>query len=162
PGAALMLSTAIDQVLAVYERVLKIRKLRDDLRGSGLRQETVEQIEDDAAGLVEDEIPAIVRGLMQHVEVTDSGRSHEIEIAIDRSVRGVAKRVDHGFRLTVRAGPAPEPEESDGEAIEGNGESEGVMGLAAIREQVIENQKRADFQELAGEPILRQLGSGAA
>lgn len=32
--------------------------------------------------------------------------------------------------------------------------------LAAIRELVIENQKRAEYQELAGEPILRDLGAG--
>jgi len=93
---------------------------------------------------------------------TDDGRRNEIEIAITKSVRGIAKRVDHGFRMTVRAGPPPEADEVDGEDGEGgDGDGGAAAELAAIRELVIENQKRAEYQELAGEPILRELGAGS-
>jgi hypothetical protein len=84
-----------------------------------------------------------------------------IEVAVTKSVRGIAKRVDHGFRMTVRAGPPPEPDEVGGENGEsGDGDGDDAAELAAIRQLVIENQKRADYQELAGEPILRELGAG--
>jgi len=164
PGAALLLSKAIDGVLAVYERVLKIRKLRQELTDVGLKSETVDAIETDATEIVEREIPTIVQQVMEGAASlpTDDGRRNEIEIAITKSVRGIAKRVDHGFRMTVRAGPPPEADEVDGEDGEGgDGDGGAAAELAAIRELVIENQKRAEYQELAGEPILRELGAGS-
>lgn len=163
PGAALLLSKAIDGVLAVYERVLTIRKLRQDLTDAGLKSETVAAIETDATEIVDREIPNIVREVMEGAAAlpSDDGRRNEIDVAITKSVRGIAKRVDHGFRMTVRAGPPPEPDEADKDDGEGgDGDGNAAAKLAAIRELVIENQKRADYQELAGEPILRELGAG--
>jgi hypothetical protein len=163
PGAALLLSKAIDGVLAVYERVLKIRKLRQELTDAGLKADTVDAIETDATEMVDREVPSIVREVVEGAAAlpTDDGRRNEIEVAITKSVRGIAKRIDHGYRMTVRAGPAPEPDEVDDEDGEGgDGEGGAAAELAAIRELVIENQKRADYQELAGKPILRELGAG--
>lgn len=160
PGAALLLSKAIDGVLAVYERVLRIRKLRQELSDAGMKPETVDAIEQDATEMVEREIPGIVREVMEGAAALPSdGRRHEIEVAITKSVRGIAKRVDHGFRMTVRAGPPPD--EGDGEEDSGEGGDGGAGAtLAAIRDLVIENQRRAEFHELAGEPILKELGGG--
>jgi hypothetical protein len=160
PGAALLLSKAIDGVLAVYERVLRIRKLRQELNEAGIRPETVDAIEQDATEMVEREIPGIVREVMEGAAALPSdGRRNEIEVAITKSVRGIAKRVDHGFRMTVRAGPPTD--EEDGEPEDGgDGDGGAAATLAAIRELVIENQRRAEFHELVGEPILKELGGG--
>lgn len=160
PGAALLLSKAIDGVLGVYERVLRIRKLRQELNDAGIKPETVEAIEQDATEMVEREIPGIVREVMDGAAALPSdGRRHEIEVAITKSLRGIAKRVDHGFRMTVRAGPPPE--EEDGGEGDGDGSDGGASAtLAAIRQLVVENQRRAEFHELVGEPILRELGEG--
>jgi hypothetical protein len=158
PGAAVLLSKAIDGVLAVYERVLRIRKLRQELREAGLTEETIENVEQDATELVDREIPSIVREAMEGAStLTTDSRRHEIEIALTHSVRGIARRVDHGFRMTVRAGPLPEADEDeDG----GTSPDDFVAQVAAARDLVIENQRRADTQELAGDPILRELGLG--
>lgn len=160
PAAALLLSKAIDGVLAVYERVLKIRKLRQELSEAGLQAVTVEAIEHDATDMVEREIPAIVKAVMDTAQgLPDDGRRHEIEMAVTRSVRGIAKRTDHGFRMTVRAGPPPERDDGE-EGHGGDGDGGGAAELARIRELVVENQRRSEFHELAGEPILRELDEG--
>jgi hypothetical protein len=156
PAAALMLSKAIDGVLAVYERVLNIRKLRGELGVSGLSAATVAAIEKDATDLVELEVPKIVQAVLETAASTsDPGRRHEIEIAIDKSVRGIAKRVDVGFRLSVRAGPVVEV--GDDADSSGNGVSN--LELATIREIVVNNQRRAEMLEAVGEPILQALSS---
>lgn len=158
PGAAVLLSKAIDGVLAVYERVLRIRKLRQELREAGLPEETVERVEQDATELVEREIPTIVRNVMERAaSMSEDGRRNEIEIAVTRSVRGIVRRVDNGFRMTVRAGPPPEPDEADGEGPDSHPPS---SQIAAARNLVLESQRRADSQELVGDPILRELAAG--
>ena len=148
PGAALLLSKAIDSVLAVYERVLRIRKLRQELSDAGTSQELIGAIQDDATDMVEREIPAIVREALEGAAAlpTEEGRRNEIEVAITKSVRGIAKRVDHGFRMTVR-GPAPAPEPEDADTPSDNGGGGDAAKLAAIRELVVENQRRAEFHE---------------
>lgn len=157
PGAAVLLSKAIDGVLAVYERVLRIRKLRQELREAGLPEETIERVEQDATELVEREIPAIVRDVMEGAaSMSDGGRRNEIEIAINRSVHGIVRRVDHGFRMTVRSGPPPEEDAGDEAPDSGPLNPQ----VAAARNLVIDNQRRADAQELVGDPILRELGRG--
>jgi hypothetical protein len=161
PGAAVLLSKAIDGVLAVYERILRIRSLRQELSEAGTSADLVDAIQDDATEMVDREIPAIVERVLEGAAnlLADEGRRHEIEIAVTRSVRGIAKRVDHGFRLTVRAGPAPEEDAGEGGDESGDGGGDAAETLAAIRDLVIENQRRAEFHELVGEPILRELGS---
>lgn len=158
PPAALFLSKAIDGVLTVYERVLKIRKLRAELAGAGLQEATIGTIEQDATEMVEREIPSIVREVLAGATglTSDNGRQNEIEIALTKSVAGIARRIDHGFRMTVRAGPPVETDETDenGEPI---GPSDAEIALNALRAQVIDNQRRADAQALEGEPILREL-----
>lgn len=159
PGAALLLSQAIDGVLGVYERVLRIRKLRQELSDAGLQPETVDAIEQDATEMVEREIPDIVRQVMEQATgLPADGRSNEIEVAITKSVRGIAKRTDHGFRMTVRAGPPSEPQADDEE--DGSDSDGEATELARIRELVVENQRRAEYHQLDGEPILRELGTG--
>lgn len=158
PSAALLLSKAIDGVLGVYERVLKIRKLRGELADAGLQEATIGTIEQDATEMVEREIPAIVREVLAGAAglTSDNGRQNEIEIALTKSVAGIARRIDHGFRMTVRAGPPVENNETD-EDGEPAALTDAEIALNTLRAQIVDNQRRADTQELEGEPILREL-----
>lgn len=138
---------------------MRIRKLRQELSDAGLQPETVDAIEQDATEMVEREIPDIVRQVMEQATgLPADGRSNEIEVAITKSVRGIAKRTDHGFRMTVRAGPPSEPQADDEE--DGSDSDGEATELARIRELVVENQRRAEYHQLDGEPILRELGTG--
>ncbi len=162
PGAALLLSKAVDGVLSVYERVLKIRKLRNELGDSGLEDATIETIERDATNMVEREIPLIVQQVMAGAAnlTADEGRQNEIEIALTRSVAGIARRVDHGFRMTVRAGPPVHVEESDDD--EERTPTAAEIQLQELRAEIVNNQRRAESQELEGEPILRELAADSS
>jgi hypothetical protein len=68
------------------------------LTDAGLNSETVDAIELDATEIVDREIPNIVREVMEGAAAlpTDGGRRNEIEVAITKLVRGIAKRVDPG------------------------------------------------------------------
>jgi len=161
PVAALLLSKAIGGVLAVYERVLTIRKLRQELETSGLPAKTIRAIESDATAMMENNIPTIVRDVLEAAQsLPGDGRKQEIEVAISKSVRGIAKRTDRGFRISVRAGPPFEPEDSGDDHDEDRNGGSKQAELARIRELVVENQRRAELHELVGEPILRELDAG--
>ena len=151
PQAALLLSIAVDRILVAYERVLNIRKLRAELKTSGVEDDDLERVDQRANSMVDDAIPGIVAEVMAAAaDMTTDGRRNEIEIELTKSVRSIARKVDHGFRITVRTEPLPADEQ---DPDDGSYPPDAGL-LERINRAVLDNQVRATFQELPGEPIL--------
>jgi hypothetical protein len=151
PQAAVLLSIAVDRVLVAYERVLNIRKLRAELRTSGVEDDDLERVDRRANSMVDDAIPRIVADVMAAAQdMGTDGRRNEIAIELTKAVRSITRKVDHGLRITVRTEPLPV---DDAVPDDGSNPPDAAL-LERINREVLQNQVRATFQELPGEPIL--------
>ncbi len=63
--------------------------------------------------------------------------------------------------MTVRAGPPLEVEEA-GDDDEERTPTPAELELQRLRDEIVNNQRRADSQQLEGEPILRELSVAAS
>ncbi len=146
PEVAAYLSTAIDRVLMLYDRILTIRKTRKELKEAGLPDATLAAIDADANELFAQQVPTIVKEILTSAGRDESdGRYFELETELTKSVEHLGYRIDHGFKLTVRTGPANaggEAEPLDERQLE-------------VRRVVLQNQTRSSTRALDGEPILQ-------
>jgi hypothetical protein len=101
--------------------------------------------------MVDDAIPGIVAEVVAAAaDMTTDGRRNESENELTKSVRSIAQKVDHGFRITVRTKPLPAEDQ-----VPGDGGYPPDAGLLKRIRAVLDGQVRAASQELPGEPLLK-------
>lgn len=158
-GAAVCVAKAVDTVLTLYERILSIRRVKADLESLELDDgaETIEQasipLEAYANSAMERGTAELAKDLVEEYasQRLPEGRSHELEISVTRSLRGIAGRIDDGYNISVRVGVlAAADEEAEDVPTDDQIPPE-------LREQVrlVEERARAfEFMNLSGSRIL--------
>lgn len=130
PGpAAAAIAIGVERIIAAYEQLLEIRKLRTDLEEKGGGGDGLAGVEDHANEVMEEAITGAVEALVSRFSAsTDQGRTNELRIELTTTLNAVANRIDRGYNIEVRAGPIKEPAEADdAEPLEVRG-GEGVGG----------------------------------
>lgn len=108
PGAALAVATALDRILAAYEKVQSIRQKRKELaEDDEVPDELLEGLATHATGLMAEEIESIIDELIAEARMGDEGRLNELRQELKLSLNALAKRVDLGYNVEVRAGELP-------------------------------------------------------
>lgn len=152
PATAALLMTAVERLISAYDKILNIRLARQQLAENSASQETLESAAKDAEGMMKEEIEGLADTLVE--DVSNQGRANELRIEIRRSLNALANRIDAGYSIEVRAGELPEPEvevDDEGEATETDKYAE----VRKIVEEVLAGQRRLEFRNLTGEPILQ-------
>ena len=111
------IAVSIERLLAGYKTLLEVRTLRQGLADQGL-EDQLGPIDERVNSLMDEKIREYVDEVVatQFADDDRSGRAHELEIELMRSLRMMANRIDHGFNFDVRA---PEPEtETDGTDVD--------------------------------------------
>ena len=148
PGAALMLSKALDYLASAYQKLVSIREAQQKLKDAGVSKGTLESVTRDADGKIDKEIDALIEQLLAQAEVKpDPDRRNELEHELRRALRSLALRIDRGYVMDVRVGQLPPPAED--EAEENVDEK-----LRRIVDEVFERQERLQYTNLTGEPLL--------
>jgi hypothetical protein len=148
PSAALMLSKALDYLAAAYQKVVAIREANQQLREAGVAEATLGAVGAEADRMMEIEIERLIPELLEEGQSElDPGRRREITIELREALNALAKRIDRGYIIGVRAGEFPPLDEEQEE-------SEEDARTRRIVEQVLERQENLRYTNLSGEPIL--------
>lgn len=149
PDLALTMSKIVESLLSSYEKIRNIRakvgSLEDD---DDVPPEAIEGLRNHANERMEIDIDALANELVgQAAAHLPEGRSFELTIDVKRSIRKLAKRIDEGYSIEVRAFVPPEGE--------GDEPPEGLSQDAINAARAIaERQPRMRRMNLTGRPIL--------
>jgi hypothetical protein len=152
PGATLMLAKALDYLVSAYQKVIEMREGRQKLKDAGASEETLKMAGRDADNTMGKEIDALVETLLAEADARiDEARRNELRKELQDSLSALARRIDRGYVMEVRAGklPAPPDENEDGEAPPDD------ERIREIADQILQMQARLNYSNLTGEPILQ-------
>lgn len=157
PGAAAVLANALDRILGSYQKILEIKKLRQEMSNQGMPDESLASVDSWASSRMMDDIDAASSEIVEATPGLDKGRAEELKTELRRSMRELAMRIDVGFNIDVRAEPPDPAEEEDGQESSSDGSDSSLL-----RQQVqviIDVSPRLKFINPSGRPIL-SLGDG--
>lgn len=147
PTAA-AIAIAIERLTAWYKQLLEIRVLRQGLADQGVTDEELESVDAHADNHMERGIQEIVDDLLEEFgdDLTPE-RRNELDTELRLSLNGLANRIDDGYQIDVRSGPAPEEDEDKGE----DEQDDPNARFAALIERL---RPGLQFVRLTGAPIL--------
>jgi HAMP domain-containing protein len=149
-AVALMVATALERLLAAYERILNIRQKRKELaEEEDVPDEVLEPLTGHANQVMQKEIELIVDEIILSAKQADQGRLNELRHDLTLSLNALAMRVDLGYNVEVRAGELPPPPDEEAD-LEDSIHPETRSATEAIRSK----QKSLEFMNVSGKPIL--------
>jgi hypothetical protein len=142
---AAVVAVAVERIVALYKKLLEIRRLRMDMEKQELPENVVSGVETHANKLMKDGIEkASVEIVNQFYIGEDVGRKNELVVKVRLSMNMLANRIDHGVNVEVRVEPpaATDPKAKD-ETVQ--------KAVAAIQDATPNMQ----FLKLEGPPLLQ-------
>ena len=104
----------VDFVLQMHERVKKLHSLAEEILELGGPEAPAEEIKSGVVEQIEEQLDELTESISQQAVLDDSGRVVELRTEIKRTVRGMAARIDNGYRFDIRA-ELPSAPEADGD-----------------------------------------------
>lgn len=148
PTVALMISAAVERLIAAYANVLAIRESTQRLREAKVPEEALASVKQQADSTMTDEIVQIRDELMEQADDLDDGRRNEVSTDLQHALNALANRIDRGFSIEIRVGEIPAPEFEEEE------ESADSRELREVADVVKSRQEALKFTNFSGEPIL--------
>jgi hypothetical protein len=148
---AACLSHAIERIVALYQRLLEIRKLHGDLLKQGVPEKQVSGIEEYANNMMKqgtEDLSVEIVDKFYHGK--DSGRKHELTTQTRLSLNCIANRIDRGYNIEVRVEPLKEVAPNDNAA---KATAEKIKAIQAA-------SKSMQFIKVGGKPILQLPENG--
>ena len=142
---AAVVAVAVERIVALYKKLLEIRKLRSDMEKHELPEDVVSGVETHANKLMKEGIEkASVEIVNQFYIGEDVGRKNELVVKVRLSMNMLANRIDHGVNVEVRVEPpaATDPKAKD----------ETVQKAVAAIQVATPNMQ---FLKLEGPPLLQ-------
>jgi len=138
---------AVERIVALYKKLLEIRRLRKELNNQDVPDKNLAGIEDHANTLMNDGIKKLTEELLTtYYKSEDKGRRNELTTALNLALTKIASRVDRGFNIEIRV----EPLEVDGDE-ESDSTPEEETHISVIQSA----SKNLQFMRLEGDPILK-------
>lgn len=151
PGIALTLAKVIESLLSSYEKIRNIRAAAFNLQDvDSVPDEAIEPLVAHANERMSIDIDAFAQELV--AEVADrlpAGREHELRIEVNRSLRRLARRIDEGYSIEVRAFTPTEEEDEEAAAPD---------AVADTARAITARQPYMRRMNLTGKPILELPG----
>lgn len=148
---AACLAVAIERIVALYQRLLEIKKSKAELEKHGVPEEDMAGITAHANNLMSDGIETLtVEIIEKYHPAKDGHRKNELKNAIRISLNRIANRIDRGYNIEVRAEPLKQDKKPEGES-DGNE----ARNLQEAINTIQAAAKNMQFLKLGGSPILR-------
>lgn len=148
PAVAVVVATAVERLLAAYERILNIRSLHRKLAEEDVPDDALEGVAKHVSEGMEDKIREIAEEVVNEANLNDPGRSNELTTEVTLSLKGLAKRIDHGYDIEIRAGEIPESSEDEAD------EDSTDRNVREAAQVVLDAQPGLEFMNVSGKPIL--------
>lgn len=148
PAVAAMIATAVERLIAAYERILNIRLAHKQLAESGVPDDKLEGVSQHVSEGMEEEIRRIAGDVVSESNAVDDDRRNELRTEMTLQLNALARRIDHGYNVEIRTGEIPDV--TEGEEDEQGFEPE---TRDAVR-SVLEAQQKLEFMNVSGKPIL--------
>ncbi len=153
PMAAASAVFAIERIVTIYKNMLEIRKLHGELKKQGVPAKNIKGVLDHSNATMKDGIQQLTKELIEkYYKKNDEGRRNELTTELQKSLTGIAKRIDKGYNLEVRAAPLPEDEQGDAEGKMTSEERDYIKSILAA-------SKNLEFLKLEGDSILSLMES---
>lgn len=146
PEIGACLAIAVERIVALYKKLLEIRKLRNDLKDQGVPKQKLKGVEDHANSVMDEGIEKLIlRLIKQFYKEKDDGRKNELSTELRFALKKIAGRIDRGYNIEIRVEPVQTDEEGTGEVAPETAQHVQAIKSAAQTLQFIKEE---------GEPIL--------
>lgn len=145
PQIGACIAVAVERIVALYKKILEIKKLKADLVKNEVPDEKLQGIDEYAESIFDPQLKEIADELIEnYAKRIEKKRKNELKIELRHALGKLANRIDRGFNIELRvARDAEEPDEE---------ENENEHDIAI--NQIIESGKKIQFTRLSGEPVL--------
>jgi hypothetical protein len=139
--AVAAIATIISTFLATWERILKFRKLREELVEIGMKGKAVEELAEQVTTIIEETVEESTKLVLANYGSPDGGRKNELQNAIRTDIRRLYGQIERGLTVEFRAEPE-DANESDKEALQ----------------TIVDLGNQMKFSGAANEPLLLLSG----
>ena len=147
PGVAAAVSVALDKVMGLYEKVLTIRKMRNELKNQGVPPSILSELKSHIETTIKEGLEDHAKEIdKQKLASVEAGRRAELNQEVRSVLWELAQRLDEGYEFDIRGEPP---------AKDKNGEEQSNPSIMKDLGIVNENRKRLRFFEASGGPVLR-------
>ena len=116
PEAAACAAFSIERIVALYKNHLEIRKLKMDMDQRELPESITKPMQEYLDTIVKEKLREIGEEVVDSFyKPDDEGRKNELKTKLTRSLRYVAKRIDHGATFQIDAVVPGKPQPKDGD-----------------------------------------------
>ncbi len=144
------LAFAIERVVTLYEKLLNIRRLKQELQHEEVPDESLGGITNHANSVMTNGIDQLTGEILEtFYEGGDRGRRNEIQTELKFSLKRIANRIDRGYNIEVRAEPIPDDEIEEG-AVPDPDYKKRQNYIRIIQEASV----RLRYRKMEGDPIL--------
>lgn len=116
-GAMAALATIVDKFLSAWERIRKIRSIRDELTEIGINGTAVDQLTEQVTTTVEEIVEESTQLVLVGYSGNDDGRRNELKTALSQDVRRLFGQIERGLTVEFRAEPKKNAEEEETKAM---------------------------------------------
>ena len=147
PPIAACLAVAVERTIALYKKLLEIRKLHADLQEQGVPKQKLKGVKDHANELMENGFEELIPELMdEFYKGKDDARKNELTNHLRFALKKIANRIDRGFNVEIRVQPITDTEEDES--------GEEVSEIAQYIEAIQSKTESLQFIKPDGDPIL--------
>jgi hypothetical protein len=139
-AAIATLATIVNKFLDAWERIRKIRNLRNELTEIGMKGTAVEELTEQITTTVNEVVEESTEIVLVNYN-GDSGRKNELANALKQDTRRLFGQIERGLTIEFHAEPKPNAGEEDKKALE----------------TISDLSRQMQYPQIASEPIL--LGS---
>lgn len=155
PEAAACAALAVERIVALYKNHLEIRKLKMDMDERNLPESVTKPMQDYIDSIVKEKLREIGEEVVDTCyKSDDEGRKNELKTKLTRSLRYVAKRIDHGATFETDASIPDKPTPEEGSEENDEASLEKYNKLKELAEYVIQTKKEISRLERSEQPML--------
>ena len=141
-AAIAALATIVSKFLEAWERIRKIRTIRDELTEMGMKGTAVEELSEQVTTTVDEIVEQSTELILVGYNGHDVGRKNELGTAIRQDVRRLFGQIERGLTVEFHAEPKKSADENETKALN----------------SVVEIGRQLKFPPVPNEPLL--LASG--
>jgi hypothetical protein len=150
PAVAAAIALALERAVALYERILNIRKAHQELANSKLPQKVLDSVLDHVEKTIKDGLEEHAKSVeREFFKKLDVNRRPEMAQELRRALWDLARRVDQGYEFDVRGKPEEVVPTEEGQPPPQDPESMKYFRI------VEEARRKIQYFESEDEPVLR-------
>jgi len=152
PATALLLSAALERIVALYKTNLEIKILKKQLEDKELPETVTQPLKEYIDDHIKEEMQKIAGELVSEFYKGDGdGRENELRTHLTSSLTYIGERIEKGASIEARAEP-PSEQDEDGEPIKLNAAQKKLA--SDIREINSRMENVVHTQALEGRPLM--------